>query len=417
MKSKNVFFIILALLPVNLGKHFIFRNSYVDGILVDYLIPTIFVQDILIILILVLWAFERRFKFKLAHNKPLLFMLGYVTVAFVSVFVSKIFSISFLEYLRLFFYFLFSVYVISEINFLDDFKSILKYLIIGAIVSCVFGFGQFIKQESLFNNYLVLGEQPFTFSTRNIIKENVLGVSTIPSYGLFRHSNIFGGYLSIILTLVLGHIKFFDKKIKLGSVILCSILVLALILTFSVNAWLGLLVGIALLTFEKAKKHMRALFFVFLIFGFSIIYVSNIFKNDLPVSISRRQDLMLSSLEMIKNQPFFGVGYKTNTLHIEEYLTKYSLGLRFVQPVHNIFFLIFSESGIFAIALILNFFVSLFDFAKRAVGVNILPFISLMQVVFMGSFDHYFFTIHQTQILFWLISGLVLGVNLKHIDK
>ncbi len=425
MKSKNIFFIILVLLPVNLGKHFIFKNSYVDGILVDYLVPTVFVQDLLIILMLVLWFFENKALNKLkvftkkvfTKKKAFLFLIGYVLITSISVFVSKAPLISFLEYLRMFFYFLFSVYVVIEVEFAKEFKSILKFLVIGALVSCVFGFGQFLKQGSLFNNYLVLGEQPFTFSTRNIIKENVLGVSTIPAYGLFRHANIFGGYLSVILILLLGYIKFFDKNIRPVTFFVSAVLVLALLLTLSVSAWLGLLLGLILLMFEKSKNYMPALFVAIFLLGFSVLYVNNLFKNEPPASIHRRQNLMLSSLEMIKKQPFFGVGYKSNTLHIEDYLTKYSQGLRFVQPVHNIFILTFSESGIFAIVFLMSFFVVLFSLAKKTVGADTLPFISLLQVAFMGSFDHYFFTIHQTQLLFWLLTGLAMGVSLKHIDK
>ena len=137
MKSKNIFFIILVLLPVNLGKHFIFKNSYVDGILVDYLVPTVFVQDLLIILMLVLWFFENKALNKLkvftkkvfTKKKAFLFLIGYVLITSISVFVSKAPLISFLEYLRMFFYFLFSVYVVIEVEFAKEFKSILKFLV------------------------------------------------------------------------------------------------------------------------------------------------------------------------------------------------------------------------------------------------------------------------------------------------
>ena len=48
-----LFYLILFLLPANLAKHFPVASSYVSGILVDYLIPTVYLTDILIIILLV----------------------------------------------------------------------------------------------------------------------------------------------------------------------------------------------------------------------------------------------------------------------------------------------------------------------------------------------------------------------------
>ena len=56
MKAKKLFFLLILLLPLNLGKHFVIKDSYVLGLLIDYLIPTIFVQDILVFLIILFWV-------------------------------------------------------------------------------------------------------------------------------------------------------------------------------------------------------------------------------------------------------------------------------------------------------------------------------------------------------------------------
>ena len=57
---KKLFFVLALLLPVNLAKHFIYPGAYVDGILVDYLIPTLYLTDLLIAAIAALWLFEKR---------------------------------------------------------------------------------------------------------------------------------------------------------------------------------------------------------------------------------------------------------------------------------------------------------------------------------------------------------------------
>jgi hypothetical protein len=52
-----------------------------------------------------------------------------------------------------------------------------------------------------------LGEQPYAYGTRNIVKTNFFGVARIPPYGLFRHPNIFGGFLAVTLLWVLFLLK------------------------------------------------------------------------------------------------------------------------------------------------------------------------------------------------------------------
>src|SRR3990167_8131159 len=50
--QNNLLFFFLLLLPTQLGKHFFFSFSYVSGIRVDYLAPTIYILDILAILLI-----------------------------------------------------------------------------------------------------------------------------------------------------------------------------------------------------------------------------------------------------------------------------------------------------------------------------------------------------------------------------
>ncbi|MFC1756169.1 hypothetical protein ACFLZK_02135, partial [Patescibacteria group bacterium] len=77
--------------------------------------------------------------------------------------------------------------------------------------------------------------------------------------------------------------------------------------------------------------------------------------------------------------------------------------VRFAQPPHNMFVLLFAEAGVLAL---MSF--TLFIFRKiKASCRNDLFFISMLQILFLGVFDHYFFTIHQPQLLFWLILGFI----------
>ena len=81
------------------------------------------------------------------------------------------------------------------------------------------------------------------------------------------------------------------------------------------------------------------------------------------------------------------------------------------QPVHNIYLLIYAETGLFGLIAFLGFlFAMLFEFTRRT-GFRepyhvsfILVFGSLL--VF-GLFDHFLWTIQTGSLLFWLTAGLL----------
>ena len=54
-----LFFLLLLLLPVQLGRHFWPEFALVFGIRIDYLSPTIYLTDLLVIGILVSWGWEK----------------------------------------------------------------------------------------------------------------------------------------------------------------------------------------------------------------------------------------------------------------------------------------------------------------------------------------------------------------------
>ena len=77
--------------------------------------------------------------------------------------------------------------------------------------------------------------------------------------------------------------------------------------------------------------------------------------------------------------------------------------IRFTQPVHNIYVLVLSEAGILSL---IFFGLFLYEKLKASRG-NFLLYVSIIQILFLGTFDHYFFTAQQTQLLFWLVLGLI----------
>ncbi|MBU1133169.1 O-antigen ligase family protein, partial [Patescibacteria group bacterium] len=121
-------------------------------------------------------------------------------------------------------------------------------------------------------------------------------------------------------------------------------------------------------------------------------------------SFYRRSNLLSATYKIADLNPLFGVGANNFTILVDRFMPK-SPDLRFTQPVHNIFILIFTESGIFAF---LSFVALLYQGTKRSLKPRffVIPLVSLIQILLLGSLDHYLYTAHQTQLLFWIILGL-----------
>jgi hypothetical protein len=412
--SRYLFNVLVILLPLNLGKHFEIISSYVWGILIDYLIPTIYVQDIIVILIIALWVLSGGFKrlfskeINIFERKEVQLSTLFVFSVFLSVLESIRFIPSLYAYIRLLIYFLLFIYILSEIPVEDYFFKILRFFSFSIIFLSVLAVAQYIGQGSVFDNYLILGEQPYSASTFDVAKKSFLGVNVIPAYGLFRHPNIFGGYLSILLiwfATFLKKRKYFILVFIFGTI--------ALFLTFSIISWLVFIFGLFIHLFflrnptDIVIKKKLTVLLVFIISVFLIVVPAlRLLKNSPDPSVFRRMNFARASYRMIGDYPLFGVGWNNSTVLMDEYNFE-TRDIRFVQPVHNIFLLVFSESGVFSFLLFIGF---LYFSAKKLINSSYfhLFLISYLQIILLGSFDHYFLTINQTLLLFWIVLGFAL---------
>ena len=408
--SQKLFLITVLIIPLNLGKHFITTHSYVWGLLVDYLIPTLYLQDVLVILTLVFWILGGGTKKIKDLN---LLSRGYVQVAILFVF-SCLFSVfsaqrilpSLYFWVRLLLYFIFFVYILCEISVERNFFKILNTVSISVVFVSLLGIAQFVKQGSVFNSYYFFGEQPYSFSTYGIAKESFLGYLVVPAYATFRHPNVLGGFLGIFLLWLVPYIR--SNRKYLFSFIVG---ILALTFTFSVSAWVSFSIGILMyfllitnpnnIYFKKIKISGVAVAFCLVMLAFTGLQFLN---NSPNPSLFRRSDLLVASYKMTAKYPLFGVGINNFTVMVDNFAPK-STDIRFTQPVHNVFALILSETGVFSYTLFI-IFVLLAVRKQINPGLFNVLFISLVQLLILFSVDHYFWTANQTFLMLWLILGL-----------
>ena len=438
----KLFYLIIFLIPTNLAKHFILPSSYVSGILVDYLIPTIYLTDILIITLLGLELqqvifgkgpfLKRSFKAgpywitrQLLPYAPFFLLLPSI------IFASSPIPATY-KYSKLILLALFSLWIKQNINFKKHLHQIINVLSLSVLFQSLLALTQWFKQSSIFGYYF-FGEQPYTSATTGIDKITwFTGAVKVPPMGTFPHPNVLGGFLAVVLPLIIfqlgsklrsGKGPFLKRSFKAGPYwitrqLLRSITILlgltTLFLTFSLSAWLAfLLIGLPLTLINHFKKTIRPIKFIFIYSGLFLILFSFATKFEFLApqsSFTRRSQLSKIAVKSFLHSPLFGVGLNNFTINMENY-GFVTATTRFLQPVHNIYLLILSETGLIGL---LGFTYLLtkclfFDNAKAGPWRITRPpyhYVPLLTLLFLGLFDHYLFTTNQGLLLIFNISAI-----------
>lgn len=466
-----VFYTLLMLLPVNLGQHFFSHSAYIHGVLVDYYLPTLYLTDLLVIFLLLTWVGEggirgiflvilnlfqnlREMPKRVRHDvgellrePPSLALYIFIALflflvwAGLSLLWAPLKDVALYRYARLLEGALFAFWVGRHVNLRRDFGKISTALFLGVSYESLLAIGQWFTGGSLFGYYF-LGEQPYNALTSGIARTGFLGEVRVRAYGTFTHPNVLGAYLALFLPWLFWRIV--NKRATYSALGLLVLTLSALFFTFSRAAWLAAAAGLLFLVVVFKREHLRLtgkgwlglLGGVFLLAGFLF---SNTF-ND-PFSLARRQELNQLALRMVKDSPLLGVGWGNFMVRLDDF-GRVSGWTRFLQPVHNVFLLVAAETGLVGFTFwSLFFFLLLFALLKfwrfsrlkfcsppivgpasatlqllltqngqesyRLVG---LLFTNLLQITFLGLSDHYFLTLPQGGLLFWLAVGLVFSL-------
>lgn len=444
-KSNQIFYLLILLLPIQLGLHFWPPFAFVNGIRVDYLAPTIYLTDILVLGILISWLVDklrvimssRALAKSRAWRSPscndiMIFLLLLIFLIFNIVFAQNQF-LAFFKALKILELTLLSIFIIEE---RPSFKITVYCLLIAVCYSSIIAWEQFIKQSSINGPFYFLGERSFNISTPGIARADILGKLILRPYATFPHPNVLAGFLTVVLPFL-----FFFPQItnsKKTSVLYFPLLLFVLatlFITFSRTAWITTLV-ISLVFFFMTKKKIIKLFTVSAIgrwtFGLSCLLLTfllpffwsrmeSLFSSNLE-SLSIREKLINTSIQMFLKYPLTGVGLNNFIPEINHFTRINSY--QELQPVHNIFLLITAESGIVGIILflilifligrkLLNGYMVIWLKQKKPFSyLAMQPFIlSFSSLLFLSLFDHYFFTLQQTQLLFTIIIGFILNIK------
>jgi O-antigen ligase len=393
------------LLPTQLGKHFWPSFSYLSGVRFDYLSPTIFLNDFVIIVLIVSWLIFNRRSLKLNKKYQVKDKLKYYLIFFsvfvfiiINVFVSYRKEISIYYWLRIVeFYLLWRILKISAFS-LE--KLLGKYLSLSVILISVLAIFQFFHQKSMNGLWYFLGERSFSLSTPGIAKVVLNGSEVLRSYATFPHPNVMAGFLVCSMLIILS-----TDTTKILKLLLILTSTISVIFSFSQTNWF-ILIFISLFLFFKNIRYKNKKLFLFLIL--LSYYLIKLLFISVPLekkSIEERVRQINISFNLIQARPFFGVGLGNYlpAAH-EQQRSSANYKISETQPVHNVLLLIFTELGLLGLIIYLYILVLSLIKAGRS---NLYYFLSILVVVSGGLFDHYWFTIYQTQALQVVLLALI----------
>jgi len=179
---------------------------------------------------------------------------------------------------------------------------------------------------------------------------------------------------------------------------------------------------------------------------------SSLFSSYLPSNYAFNDRIFYNNVsrETISENSTFGSGPGTFIFQINSYLTKNNIDQKLepwqYQPAHNIYLLIISEIGIVGFIILALFIIKIMIcnykiikkplnksfsldnnsdnvsiVSRETISVNLNRKLNyyllaiLVSFLFIGLFDHYFWTLQQGRLMFWLVLGLMLANSLRNL--
>jgi O-antigen ligase len=228
----------------------------------------------------------------------------------------------------------------------------------------------------------------------------------------FNHYNAFGGYLVVVLSLVIA-LLLNENRFRPRTAILSALSIfstLAIFLTFSRGSWLAIALAFIFICFFS-KKHIKWLLPIFLIIIVMLllpVFQERLFLTFKPGGDSDRFRYWLAAIKMIKDHPFLGMGVGTFMANFSNYLPGCS-----VSYAHNCYLQIWAETGVFSLISFMLFVCSLIYFGVRKFIVSkdflLLGLLSgVLGFLAHSFFDTNFYSL-RLAVLFWIWAGLIAG--------
>ncbi len=395
-------FLFLLSLPTQFGLHLWPSYSFVYGLKVDYLSPTLYLSDILFLIYFVF--FVRRYGLRelldeLSKRKKVIFLFSIFII--LNIIFSLNIPVTIFRWVKILEWGI-VVFMVRK-SYRDILKMAWIPFLISTVVVFILSLGQVVSGHTLGGIFYFLGERSFNSLTPGISLVNILGRAYMRAYSIFSHPNSMAGFELLSFFLFLKW-RAKSKLIYIGI----ALSFLSVLLSFSKGAYIALIISflIYLIGERKVARHNFLTVVTFFVSSLLVFLFAGITHFSLPFSLQVRSELLTVSGNLFTKNPVFGVGLGT---FVGEYSSTIIKGTTvfFLQPVHNIFILVLTETGIIGFILFFVFLVKVFR--RIAIGKNNqFLFIIFFVILFTGFFDHYSLTLQQNFLLTAFLTGMAL---------
>jgi len=398
--------LLVFLAPSQLAKHFWPSWSFIFGIRVDYLSPSLYLTDTLVFFLFLSWFLGRQ-RTKKESFLPqdriwLLFFLFFIllNLVFSTNFLNSLLSwLKVLEFVFLFYY----LVRVNKLSFSDWFLKPASWsLFFFGLLAVI----QFFKGKSVGSFFYWLGERNLSTVSFGVALTSLFGRVFLRAYSTFPHPNVLAGYFAVSLILIFGTpiekpFWVYFKKIILvfGFFVFC--------LSFSRNAFLSLFFAILLINWEKYFQQKKVVFIlvgIIFLFSLSLLCLKPGLEEKvfLEESVQDRVKLIFSAAQVFNRFPLVGVGLN-NFIPQSIYSSGGGSFNYQLQPVHNIYLLVLTELGLVGFLLFYLFWVKILE--KTVLNGKKWCLLALLFVIISGISDHYWLTLNQSRFILTFLLG------------
>lgn len=411
-----VFYLFVLLLPIQIGLHFFPSFSHLNGVPIDYLAPTIYFTDILAGIVIaggVISGVKKnkgiiRWMSVSLKKKEYVFLLSFlVFLLLTSVNAANVGAalyrfVKVIEFIALGW---------AIVGLHPNFRTVTTLLGIGVLYESLIALGQFFLGRSIGMGLWWLGERTFYAETPGIATFSWGGEMFLRPYATFPHPNVLGGFLAVgmiaLLWTLLEHKKTIKKELKILYWGAISIGICVLVLTVSRAAWIVFILGVLGVVLFHMKKALiprvfKSFFQLFPITVIASLLIPFLFPAIVSLGGSHwmeRVTLLGAAVKMSVLYPLMGVGLNNFIVSLPFFLNSAS-SFSLFQPVHSVYFLWLSETGIIGLCLGV---VGVYVLYKKSLHAPTLISFLFLMLLSLGMFDHYIATLQQGQLLATLV--------------
>ena len=392
-----------------------------------------YATDFILLAVILIWLLRLVFKLNASNRIGFTLadfsFLGLIIVSAFSILNASNYQLSFYRLTKLFEVFLLYYYVKNNYGYLLSLKTSMFVFVSSGIMQSVVGIIQLISKKS--SGLEILGESPLSLGIPGVAKFYLAnGEGILRAYGTMPHPNVLAAFL--FLALFCCYFLYFDSTGNLKFLFLFAQvpILTGLIMTFGrliIVLWVaGLLIRLFIRLFkEKVKYHFRRSYTIRIwhmtvititVISFLLIFLWPTFVERFHIGAGDEAIILRSfylKIAFALDKPFLGVGIGNFVPWLMQ--TVPDLAYNLYQPVHNIFGLLWAETGFLGL-----FFFSLFlvflskDYIKSQNFDEIFHysfFIVFVSFLIIGFFDHFLLTLQQGYLMFALVLGLIGGIS------